>query len=88
MWQLEYTDTARKQLRKLDKPVAVRLLNYLRDQVAPLEDPRSIGKALRGQIFGAYWRYRIGDYRIVCDINDGLLTIVVVELGNRREIYR
>ncbi len=58
------------------------------ERIAGQEDPRRTGKALRGPSLGAYWRYRIGDYRIVCDIQDGALRVLVIEIGNRRDIYR
>ncbi len=88
VWQVELSNTARKQFLKLDPAVAKRLTKFLRERIAPLDDPRSVGKALLGSVLGNYWRYRIGDYRLVCEIQDGKLRIVVVEVGNRKEIYR
>lgn len=64
-------------MRKLDKGVAARVFDEL-DEIAKLEDPRSRGKALTGNLAGV-WRYRVGDYRILCDINDGRLVILVVD---------
>jgi mRNA interferase RelE/StbE len=87
-WQIELTDIARKQLSKLDKQTALRITKFLRERVMPLENPRSIGKALVGAVFGSYWRYRVGDNRIICEIQDGKLCILVIEVGNRREVYR
>jgi mRNA interferase RelE/StbE len=87
-WQIELTDAARKQLSKLDKQTALRITKFLRERVMPLENPRSIGKALVGAVFGSYWRYRVGDDRIICEIQDGKLCILVIEVGNRREVYR
>jgi mRNA interferase RelE/StbE len=87
-WALDYSAQAQKQLRKLDKQVATRILDFMRDRVAQLDDPRSAGKALLGSVLGGYWRYRVGDYRLVCEIQDGKLCILVVEVGNRKEIYR
>ena len=87
-WRIDLTTTAAKQLGKLDKGEAKRLTSFLRQRLAPLDDPRSTGKALTGPQRGAYWRYCVGDYRIICDIQDGALCILVVELGNRREVYR
>jgi len=84
---IEYAKSARDQLRKLDKPVARRIVDYMDQRIAPLENPRSVGKALRGPL-GELWRYRVGDYRIICDIQDQKLTILVLQIGNRREIYR
>ena len=86
-WTVDYTETAQKQLRKLDKQVARRILDFLDERVAASEDPRSIGKALSGPL-GSFWRYRIGEYRLICDIQDGQLRVLVVQIGNRREVYR
>jgi mRNA interferase RelE/StbE len=87
-WTIDYTETARKQLRKLDKQTARRILDFMDERIAGQEDPRRTGKALTGPLRGAYWRYRIGDYRIICDIQDGALRVLVIEIGNRRDIYR
>lgn len=87
-WLIEFDDAAKKDLAKLDKQVARRITGYLRERVAPLDDPRSIGHALKGASLGELWRYRVGDYRIICDIQDRALRILVVRIGNRREIYR
>ena len=86
-WQIEYADTARAQLRKLDKQIARRIIDFMDERVAPLDDPRSVGKALTGPL-GDFWRYRVGDYRVICDMQDGALRVLVVRVGNRREIYR
>lgn len=86
-WTLELSATAVKQLRKLDRPVVERVLDYLQTHIAPLDDPRSVGKALKGSVFGAFWRYRVGDYRIICHIEDSKLCVLVVEVGHRREVY-
>ena len=87
-WTISYTDTARKQLSKLDRPVAKRLLDFMDERVAAQADPRSTGAALTGPLLGAYWRYRVGDYRILCDIQDGALSVLVIEIGNRKDVYR
>ena len=86
-WTVDYTETARKQLRKLDKQVARRILDFLDERVAAAEEPRSTGKALTGPL-GSFWRYRVGEYRIICDIQDGQLRVLVVQIDNRREVYR
>lgn len=83
-WTIDYTQTALNQLRKLDKQSARRILDFL-DELR--DDPRSTGKALTGPL-GGLWRYRIGDFRVICEIQDGELRVLVVELGNRREVYR
>lgn len=87
-WRIELTATAAKQLAKLDKREAKLITMFLRQRLAVLDDPRSTGKALTGPHLGAYWRYRVGDYRIICDIQDDALCVLVIEIGNRREVYR
>lgn len=72
----------------MDKPVARRILDFMDERVATLTDPRSIGEALKGPKLGNFWKYRVGDYRLICDIRDGELHILVVQIGNRREVYR
>ena len=86
-WTIEYAETARKQLRKLDKSAARRIVDFMDERIAPSDDPRELGKALKGSL-GDLWRCRVGDYRILCDIQDGVLTVLVLQIGNRREIYR
>ena len=86
-WTIDYTDTAKRQLRKLDKQTARRIVDYMDERIAVLENPRDAGKALSGPL-GGLWRYRVGDCRVICDIQDGALRVVVVQLGNRREVYR
>lgn len=87
-WRIELTATAVKQLGRLDKAEAKRITTFLRQRLATLDDPRSTGKALTGPQLGTYWRYRAGDYRIICDIQEGALCILAIEMGNRRDIYR
>lgn len=86
-WTIDYTQTALNQLRKLDKQSARRILDFMDERIALREDPRSIGKALTGPL-GGLWRYRVGDFRVICEIQDGALRVLVLELGNRREVYR
>ena len=85
-WKIEVSEKAFRALRKMDKQTARRIRNEL-SEIAKLEDPRSRGKALTGNLAGV-WRYRVGDYRILCDIEDGRLVILVVEVAHRREVYR
>ncbi len=87
-WRIEFEDAALKELAKLDKPVARRILAFLRERVAVLDDPRSIGEALKGSKLGEFWKYRVGDYRIITNIEDGVMRILVLKVGNRREVYR
>lgn len=86
-WTIEYARTARDQLRKLDKQVARRIVDFMEKRVAPRDDPRELGKALTGPL-GDLWRYRVGDYRIICEIRDGELVILVLSVAHRREVYR
>lgn len=86
-WTIEYTRTAETQLRKLDKQVARRILDYLGDNIAHLDNPRARGKALSGRL-GELWRYRVGDYRIICEIQDNVMRILVVEAGHRKQVYK
>ena len=84
-WKVELADNARKQLARLDKTQAQRITKYLR-RVMMLEDPRDAGKALTGNL-RTYWRYRVGDYRVIFEIRDAELVIVAVEIGHRSEVY-
>ena len=87
-WIINYTESALRQLKKLDKSIALRVVDYMDERVATQEDPRSLGKNLVGPKLGAYWRYRVGDVRVICSIQDGELRVLVIEIGNRREVYR
>ena len=87
-WRIEFDEAALKELAKLDKPVARRIVAFLRERVAVLEDPRSVGEALKGSKLGDFWKYRVGDYRVIANIEDGALRILVLKVGNRREVYR
>jgi mRNA interferase RelE/StbE len=87
VWTIDYTQTAKKELKKLDKPVARRILDFMDGRVARLEDPRTLGKALSGPL-GTLWRYRIGDYRLICEIQHQAVTVLVIRIGHRREVYR
>jgi len=87
-WSIELGPTAKRQLKQLDSQVARRISRFLYERVAHLEDPRSIGDALKGTELGDLWKYRVGDYRIIASIEDKLVRILVVRIGNRREVYR
>jgi len=87
-WAVELSALAQKNLDDLDPQHARRILAFLYDRVAKLEDVRSIGEALKGSRLGDLWKYRVGDYRIISSIEDGALRILVVKIGNRREVYR
>ena len=87
-WAINYTESALRKLRKLDKSIALRVVDYMDHRIAILDDPRKLGKHLVGPKLGTYWRYRVGDIRVICDIQDGEMCVLVVEIGNRREVYR
>lgn len=86
-WTIEYTESALSLLRKLDKQSARRIVEYMDERILPLDDPRLTGKPLSGPL-GGLWRYRVGDFRIICDIHDQAVRILVVKIGNRKDVYR
>jgi mRNA interferase RelE/StbE len=85
-WQIRFSKTAAKALRKLDRTVAAKILNEL-EEVSKLNNPRSRGKGLKHNLSGL-WRYRVGDYRIICDIEDEVLVVLVVDVSHRRNAYK
>ncbi len=87
-WRIEFERSAARELDKLRSQSAARILRFLRDRVAPLDDARSIGQALKGDRFGEFWRYRIGDYRVIARIEDAEGLVLVLRIGHRREVYR
>ena len=87
-WQIEVSDTAKKQLAKMGRVEAKRITAFLRLRVASLDDPRQLGGPLQGAHFAGLWRYRVGDYRILVDIQDQIVTVIVVGIGHRFEVYR
>ena len=87
-YEIEFDPDALKDLRKLDRPVQQRLIGFLRLRVATLENPREIGEPLSGAKLGNYWKYRVGDWRIICDVQDSRIIVRVLRIGNRREVYR
>lgn len=87
-WRIEFDQRAMKELQALDKPVAKRITKFLKERVAPLDDPRSIGEQLKGSELGEFWKYRVGSYRIVANIEDQAVRILVLRLGHRKEVYQ
>ncbi|MDO4289943.1 MAG: type II toxin-antitoxin system RelE/ParE family toxin [Eggerthellaceae bacterium] len=85
-WTIDVSERALRALRKMGKQMARRIRDELAE-ISQLEDPRSRGKALTGNLAGV-WRYRVGDYRVLCDIEDGRLVILVIDVAHRREVYR
>lgn len=84
-WRIELTETVAKQLSKLGKAQAGRITQFLRERV--VGDPRGVGRALTGPL-GRFWRYRVGDDRVICDIKDGAMRVLVVKVGGRGDVYR
>jgi mRNA interferase RelE/StbE len=87
-WQIEFDRRAEKELSKLQPAVAARLLRFLNDRVAELDNPRAIGEALKGAKLGDLWKYRVGDYRIIASIEDRRLVILVLRIADRKDVYR
>jgi mRNA interferase RelE/StbE len=87
-YNVELSAEVARELGKLDRQQAKRILKFLHERVAKLEDPRSIGKALHGSRLGEFWKYRVGDYRLICKIEDDRLIVLVLGIGHRKEIYR
>ncbi len=87
MWTVDFDARVDKELARLAPRDRQRILRFLRERVAPLENPRDLGEALAGSLSG-YWKYRVGDYRVIARIEDRQVTILVVRIGNRREVYR
>lgn len=88
MWQVEIAESALKQLNKLDRQVRERILTFLNETIAQSDNPREYGAALKGSELGNYWKYRVGEWRIICDIQDHKIVVRVLRIGNRREVYR
>lgn len=86
VWRIEITDTAKKQLSKLDHQVQIEILRYLRGRIATEEDPRRFGAPLRRELAGR-WKYRVGNYRLICEIQDEKILVLVLMVGHRRKIY-
>ena len=86
-WRIDYTNAARTQLRRLDRTTARRIANFMTQRIAALEDPRSVGHVLTGPL-GGLWRYRVGGCRVVCDIQDDAVRVLVVRIGRRDDVYR
>lgn len=87
-WKIEISEGAKKSLLKMDKKVAIRILDFLHERVALSDDPRSHGQALHGSALGDFWKYRVGEWRIICSINDEIVTVYVLRIGNRRDVYK
>ncbi|WP_320836726.1 type II toxin-antitoxin system RelE/ParE family toxin [Zhongshania sp.] len=85
-WEIEFDDAAAKELRKLDRKAQQEILRYFRERIATNEDPRRFGKPLSRDMTGL-WRYRVHNYRIICQIEDGRLVVLVLRVGHRKNVY-
>jgi len=86
-WRIKFSGRAVRQLRKLDPVQARRIRDFLRQRLALLDDPRRIGKPLKGEL-AELWRYRVGDYRLICEIQDDRLVVLVIRIAHREQVYR
>jgi mRNA interferase RelE/StbE len=86
-WRVEISRTAEKQIQKLDRTAQASIIRFLRERVQVADNPRELGKPLHGDK-GGLWRYRVGDYRLICDIQDERITVLVVRVGHRKDVYR
>ena len=87
-WRIELDPATEKDFKRIGPEAAKRIIKFLREHLAVVDDPRSAGEALHGPELGRFWKYRVGDYRIIASILDQTITIRVVRIGHRREIYR
>lgn len=87
MWQVSFAKKAEKQFNKLDQQVKKRIASFIDEKLIPSKNPRILGKSLTGKTFGEYIRFRVGDYRLIGQIKDAEIMIVVLRIGHRREVY-
>lgn len=87
-WTIEYAQSSRKPMERLDPMVRRRIREFLSVRIAMLDDLRQLGEALQGTRYAGIWRYRVGDYRVLVDIRDEVVTVIVVGVGHRGEVYR
>ena len=87
VWKIEYLKSIQKDVRKIDRTSQKKIKEYLEGKVANMENPRDIGKALKGEM-KELWRYRIGDYRAICEIQDKTITVLVIHIGHRKNVYK
>jgi mRNA interferase RelE/StbE len=86
VWRIEFSKEARRDLDRLDRNTETRIIAFLEGRIMPAANPRQLGTPLQGR-FRGYWRYRVGDYRIICDIQDEVITVLVLTIGHRKEVY-
>ena len=88
VWKIEFSTLALKNLNKLDPQIARRILIFLNEKITTLNNPRDIGEALKGSRLGEFWKYRVGDYRIISSIQDEVLCVLILKIGHRSKIYK
>jgi mRNA interferase RelE/StbE len=86
-WTIEFEQDAIRQLNRLDKSVRRRIVQFLETRIISSGDPRRLGKPLKGMM-AEFWGYRVGDYRLVCLLEDDRMVVAVVSVAHRREVYR
>ena len=86
-WKIEFDSEAENDLKKIDREIQRRILRYLRERIATEKDPRRFGAPLRRELSGL-WKYRLGDYRIICRIEEKKVVVYVIRVGHRKEIYK
>lgn len=86
-WRIEYDSRVVKEMKKLDRKVQREILDYFDERIAPADDPRVFGKPLKSS-FAGLWRYRIGDYRVVCRIENEAMIVLVLRVAHRSTIYK
>lgn len=88
VWRIELDPATEKDFRRIGRAASKRIIGFLRERLATLDDPRSVGEALHGPELGRFWKYRVGEYRIIASIRDQIITVRVMRVGHRREVYR
>ena len=86
-WTIELSTSAERTLKKLDRQVRRRIADFIDTRLNGTEDPRLVGKSLHGTL-SEFWGYRVGDYRLICELKDNIVTILIVDIGHRSDIYR
>ena len=86
-WKVEIADVAENQFKRLDPPLRNRILDYLFDRIEGCKNPRHFGEPLKANRAGL-WRYRVGDFRVICEIQDDRLVVLAITIGHRREVYK
>ncbi|MGC8791587.1 MAG: type II toxin-antitoxin system RelE family toxin [Desulfurella sp.] len=87
-WAIKFEESAKKELASLDKQTAKRIITFLKERIALSDNPRKLGKTLKGSKLGDFYRYRVGNYRIICAIEDDNLLVIVIRIAHRKEVYR